>query len=221
MWAFGAGEPHRDGAEIDPVTGALIRALPTPPRGYAFGSLWTGGTDQDGRAVVVRSDPTTGDTLQTYVLPDGLGVNPEHGKPGGFVETGGFVWMTAYEGDVHGREGAVTEGALLRLDPNSDAVEQILPLSLDPSMQGATHSGAPLDEYTPGPEVYLTSHGGSVWVARSPDTVVEVDAVTGAVVQTFAAAGTFATNVEVTDDAVWITNYGDDSVWRYDLSSSS
>ena len=43
------------------------------------------------------------------------------------------------------------------------------------------------------------------------------DARTGEIVATYEAAGDGATNVAATADAVWIANYGDGTVRRYDL----
>jgi DNA-binding beta-propeller fold protein YncE len=73
----------------------------------------------------------------------------------------------------------------------------------------------------PGRSVFLEASARAVWVADTPDTVVEIDAQTGDRIATLQASQNNRTdvgaNIEVTRDAIWVTDYGDDSVSRFDL----
>jgi hypothetical protein len=89
-------------------------------------------------------------------------------------------------------------------------------LTLDPTMTIPA-----LDTSGPGPEAYVHASGDTIWVAASPTTVVGIDARSLAIQHRFTAPGDGSTEVLSTDDAVWITNYADDSIWRYDLTPSS
>jgi hypothetical protein len=210
-WAFDGGAAG-EVREVDPETGRVIRVFDSRYHlalGYAFDSLWVAGGPG-----IVRVDPNTGSEVASYPLPADMGAYAIHGKIGGFASAGGYVWVIAYAGDVYGPD--VTDAALFRLDPTTGVAEKVLAISLDPNMS-VTQA---LDPSGPGPEVYLDTSGDTVLVARSPDTVVGVDAKSGQVVATYRAPGDGATNVAATSDSVWIANYGDESVWRYDAPQS-
>jgi streptogramin lyase len=198
-WGFngGAGPEVR---EIDPATGRVIDTLDRHyafALGYAFHSLWL-----YGNGVVAQLDPDTGSVLQYYSLPAGADAFPIHGKGGGFVSAGGYVWLTAYDGDVYGPD--VSSGAVYRLDPSTGQVVRALSIALDPTMSTETL----------GPEAFLDAHDGTVWVAKSPDTVVGIDAHTGRVVESYPAGGHGAVDVLATDDSLWVVN-STGTVWRY------
>lgn len=207
-WAFDGGAADREVHEVDPATGRVIQGLDPKYRfalGYAFDSLWLLAGDSE----IVRLDPDTGAEIASYQLPSDMTAFTIHGKIGGFASAGGYVWLTAYRGDPYGPH--VTDGALYRIDPASNDIEQMLLIKLDPTMSSDSL----------GPELYLDSSSGVVWVAETPDTVVGLDAETGEIVGTYPAPGDGATNVEATADALWVTSFGDGTVWRYDLPPTS
>jgi len=204
---------------VDPAVPALVSSVPTGPASYqaveAFGSIWV--TNRNGQSVT-RIDPLTEET-STIELP---GTNA-----GGIAEAGGALWV----GDD-----ATGSTRILRLDPVSleTTVVEVggdrpayLTSTGDTVWVSRVRSGSvvavdadtatTVGEPVPAGEMPVNLHaspdGRWVWVPDDrSDFITRIDTSTGEAVERL-LVGDGPAVVAPTDDGVWVTNFGDGTVW--------
>jgi virginiamycin B lyase len=204
---------------VDPATGKVtpieVGATSYEPLS-AFGAIWV---SNRGDGTVSKVDPGSNKVVSTVELP-GL-------QPGGLVAAGGSLWV-----------GNDTSGTtdLARVDPQTSKVTGVTAGGRPAFVTAAAGSVfvanendgtvTRLDEVTG--KVSATVSAGvrpvnlaalagdvpEVWVPDDEgDTLTRIDATTGDVIERI-ASGDGPAVVTAIDGDVWVTNFGDGSIWR-------
>ncbi len=204
---------------VDPEALRLRSSVETGFASYqaaeAFGAVWV---SNRGSQSLTRIDPDTEQTT-TVELP---GTNA-----GGLVAAGGALWV----GDD-----TTGSGVVVRVDPESSQVREIEVGGDRPAYLAATgdtvwvsrvrsgtvsaldaRTGQPVGEPVPAGSSPVNLHaspdGRWVWVPDDRgDLLTRIDAGTGAAVERL-RVGSGPAVVAPTDDGVWVTNFGDGTVW--------
>jgi streptogramin lyase len=221
FWVFDVDPPTF--VQIDPVTGSIIRRLPSPVADVGFFTvdsnvLWiTDATHGDVTAI----DATDGRTLRRFRRL------PGRGGSAGVVMSHGSLWVAR-------PEAANGDGILLRLDPRTGRVERLfraLPGTYDLSAEpdGTVWSGGTFGAVnridpvtntivravTEGRNYSIAAGDGVGWTANTLNGVVyEVDANGDVTSQVETAPG--ARSVAYSDGVVWVGNRETGMVTRID-----
>jgi hypothetical protein len=223
FWVFDADPPTF--VQIDPVTGSIIRRLPSPVADVGFFTvdgnvMWITDETQGG---VTAIDATDGHTLRRFRRL------PGRGGSAGIVLAHGSLWVAR-------PAAAGGDGILLRLDPNTGRVERLfrrLPGTYDLSaeLDGTVWSGGTFGQVnridpvtngvvravTEGRNYSVAAGDGAAWTADTLKGVVyQVDANGNVVSQIETAPG--ARSVAYSDGVVWIGNRETGTVTRIDAS---
>ena len=210
---------------VDPTGPTLVSSVPTGLASYqaaeAFGSIWV--TNRSGQSLT-RIDPTTEETTTT----DLAGTNA-----GGVVEAAGALWV-----------GDDTTGSthVLRVDPHTLEATEVEVGGDRPAYLAATGDTVWVSRVRSGTVVAVDARAGSVvgdpvpagampvnlhpspdgrwvWVPDdSTDFLTRIDTGTGEAVERL-TAGDGPAVVAPTDDGVWVTNFGDGTVWYLETAS--
>lgn len=204
---------------VDPATGRVVARITVGATSYeplvAFGSVWVSNRGSD---TVSRVDPRTNRVTATVATP---GVHA-----GGLVAAGGSVWV----GNDTGGATDLTriDPRTLRLTPASAGVRPGYLAAAAGSVwssdvgdgtvtrldarTGARQAVVPLVGLSP---VNLSALGGrELWVPDDQgDLLTRIDAVTGTVLERLLVGDGPAVTAQ-DGDAVWVTHFGDGSVWR-------
>lgn len=223
FWVFNADPPTF--VQIDPVTGSIIRQLPSPVADVGFFTvdgtvMWITDQTQGG---VTAIDAKNGHTLRRFRRL------PGRGGSAGVVLSHGSLWVAR-------PAAAGGNGILLRLDPNTGRVERLfrgLPGTYDLSaeLDGTVWSGGTFGQVnridpvtnevvravTEGRNYSIAAGDGAAWTADTLNGVVyQVDANGDVVSQVETAPG--ARSVAYSDGVVWIGNSESGTVTRIDAS---
>jgi hypothetical protein len=223
FWVFDADPPTF--AQIDPVTGSIIRRLSSPVADVGFFTvdgnvMWI--TDQT-HGGVTEIDARDGHTLRAFRRL------PGRGGSAGVVLTHGSLWVAR-------PAAAGGDGILLRLDPRTGRVERVfrgLPGTYDLSaeLDGTVWSGgtfgqvnridpvtnAVVRSVTEGRNYSVAAGDGAAWTVDTLKGVVyQVDANGDVVSQVETAPG--ARSVAYSDGVVWIGNRETGTVTRIDAT---
>jgi hypothetical protein len=226
FWVFDAGPPVF--VQIDPVTGRVIRRLPSPVTDVGFftvhGSvIWI--TDE-AHGGVTAIDAGDGHTIRTF---DRL---PGRGASAGIALAHGSLWVAR-------PEAAGGDGILLRLDPHTGRVEHQfrgLPGTYDLSaeLDGTVWSGGTFGELnrinpvtngvlravTEGRNYSVAAGDNAAWTADTLNGVVyQVDANGDVISQIQTAPG--ARSVAYSDGVVWVGNMKTGTVTRIDANGQT
>jgi streptogramin lyase len=214
---------------VDPGGPAGPKVVASVPTGFAsyqaaeaFGSIWV--TNGNGQSLT-RIAPAT-NQAGTVDLP---GVNA-----GGVVSAGGALWV-----------GDDTTGStrVVRVDPETRATKDVdvgcdrpayLAATADTvwvscvksgrvvAVDAATSAttGEPVPAGASPVNLHASPDGRWVWVPDDQtDLLTRIDTATGTAVERV-VAGDGPAVVAPTDDAVWVTNFEDGTVWRLDTASA-
>jgi hypothetical protein len=223
---FDAGPPVF--VQIDPVTGSIIRRLPSPVADVGFftvhGSvIWITDEAQGGLTAI---DATDGHTIRTFRRL------PGRGGSAGIVLAHGSLWVAR-------PEAAGRKGILLRLDPLTGRVEHQfrgLPGTYDLSaeLDGTVWSGGTFGEVnsinpvtngvvravTEGRNYSVAAGDNAAWTVDTLKGVVyQVDANGNVISQIETAAG--ARSVAYSDGVVWVGNRTTGTVTRIDANGQT
>ncbi len=209
---------------VDPAGPTLVSSVPTGAASYqaagAFGSIWV--SNRNGRSLT-RIDPETEKTTTV----DLAGTNA-----GGIVEAAGALWI-----------GDDTTGStrILRVDPGTLEATTVEVGADRPAYLAATGdtvwvsgvrsgsvvavdaaAGAVVGDPVPAGASPVNLHaspdGRWVWVPDDgTDYLTRIDTATGTAVERL-RAGDGPAVVAPTDDGVWVTNFGDGTVWYLELA---
>jgi DNA-binding SARP family transcriptional activator/streptogramin lyase len=209
---------------VDPATGAVVREVPlgSRPTSIAVGenAVWVANGDDE---TLVRLDPESGNIARTI----GLGVAPSEVAVGA-----SGVWVVSEPNEVVLRVDPATNevtdrislpqpatdwgpwavvedeaiwisraGGITRLDPNTNSV----------TARMGIHGR--VGEWT----VPIVSTGRAVWAAADT-AILEIDPETNSVARTIrvegVGVGPTASDIAVTDDALWVAIYQGATLWK-------
>jgi YVTN family beta-propeller protein len=210
---------------VDPKTAKVVARIPVGATSYeavsAFGSIWV--TNRSDRTVT-QVDPATNKVTKTLVVPEV--------QPGGIVAVGSQLWVgNDSSGETH----------VIRLDPVSGEAVRVEAGGGRPAFVTATEDSVWTANQNDGSvsridvasakvtstvktgispvnlDVLPAAH--EVWVPDDrKDTVTRIDGTSGKIVETI-PVGSGPAVVTAVDGDIWVTNFGDGTVWRIHPSS--
>jgi virginiamycin B lyase len=210
---------------IDVATGELVATIGLPLAGIAGESsvavgddgVWmlSTGTQPD----LMRIDPATNEVANTFPAPDGatamragdgslwitrastgqlLRVDPATGQELAEIDIAPESTFLAYgEGGVW-IMGTAT-GDVVHVDPATNSVVATIP------------TGGPVDHGD------IAVGGGYVWARISDALIAQIDPATDTVVARYGPQPTSSGGVDADDQAVWVSDYLDQTIWRLPL----
>lgn len=206
---------------VDPETGKVHARIKTGEVSYealeAFGSVWV--TNRESRTLT-RIDPASNKVIETVSLPEI--------RPGGIVSAGGSLWigndtagqqfLNRYYPDTKKVEtvaagfrpawlattagsvwaAAQGDGTVVRLDARSGAIKGIIKAGQNPVNLDAFDGGSP--------EIWVPDDVGNLFT--------RIDGGNGHPIERI-KVGKGPAVALVTTTVVWVTNFGDGSVWGF------
>lgn len=205
---------------LDPKTAKVVAKIPVGATSYeavsAFGSIWV--TNRSDRTIT-QIDPATNKVVKTLEVPDV--------QPGGIVAVGSQLGVgNDSSGETH----------VIRLDPNTGKAIRVEAGGGRPAFVTATEDTVWTANQNTGSVSRIDSASATVtstvktgispvnldvlpttadvWVPDDrANTVVRIDSTSGTVIETI-AVGEGPAVVAPVDGDIWVTNFGEGSVWR-------